>query len=162
MVKCESCNEKCRVYPSFIVKGTTLTLSALIFIAFVYKTSDLSLRKIPQNFCDKNNRIAHSTIYRAIHGLGKSIADNDKIRDSIREIKNRYLPLIEECKVFRMPEKSLYEHTLRRESALRELLLPLANLRFEPHLCKIFYRYIRVSRTVLSGLDPPVSSIYAR
>jgi hypothetical protein len=95
MVKCESCNEKSRVYPSFIVKGTTLTFSALIFITFVYETSNLSLREIPQNFCDENNRIAHSTIYRAMHGLGKSIIGNDKIRENIRELKRRYLPLTE-------------------------------------------------------------------
>ena len=165
IVKCEICGKKYRVYPSFIIKGTTLTLTALIFIAFVYETSGLSLRKIPQKFCYENNIIAHSTIYKAIHGLGKSIADSDnKIRDSIKELKNRYLPSNKEEPGVSAwpPEKSIYEHTLRRETALRELLLPLANLRFEYHFCTLFYKYTRLLKTILSDLDPPISIIYTK
>jgi hypothetical protein len=167
IVQCKICGEKYRVYPSFIIKGTTLTLSALIFIAFIYEYAELVWRDIPENFCYKHNRIAHSTLYKAVHGLGKSIADSDnKIRDGIRDFVNRYLSLTE--KEFSVsiwpPEKSLYEHTLRREAALRELLLPLAtSLKFTDCMfSRLFYTYIKPVRAILSGVDPPVDRLYEK
>jgi hypothetical protein len=75
VIKCEDCGETYRAYPSFVIKGTTLTFSALIFIAFVYEYSGLVWRYIPEQFCCNHDMIAHSTIYKAVHGLGKSIAD---------------------------------------------------------------------------------------
>jgi hypothetical protein len=167
IVQCEICGEVYRVYPSFIIKGTTLTFSALIFVAFIYEKSDLVWRDIPEKFCDEYNQIAHSTLYKAVHGLGKSITDNEnKIRDGIRDFFNRYLSLPEkESEVSVWPsEKSLHEHTLRREAALRELLLPLAAFfKFMDYsFFRLFYTYIRPVRTILSGVDPPVGRLYKK
>jgi len=164
IVRCEICGEKYRIYPSFIIKGTTLTLTALIFIAFIYEYSDLVWRDIPEKFCDEHNRIAHSTLYRAVHGLGKSIGDSDnKIRDAVRDLANRYLSSAERVSVW-PPDKSLYEHTHRRETALREVLLPLAaSFKFADYsFSRLFYTYIKLVRTILSGVDPPIKSIYKK
>ena len=90
IVKCESCGEIYRVYPSFVIKGTTLTLSAPIFIAFVYEYSTLVWRDIPEKYCDEHDKIAHSTLYKAVHELGKSLADNGIIKDGVRELTEKY------------------------------------------------------------------------
>ena len=49
-IKCEACGEIFRVYPTFVISGTTLTLSALILIAFIYEYSNLLWRDLPENF----------------------------------------------------------------------------------------------------------------
>jgi len=165
VVKCEDCGETYRIYPSFVIKGTTLTLSALIFIAFVYEYSGLVWRDIPEQFCCEHDMIAHSTIYKAVHGLGKSIADSDnKIRDAVQNLYDRYLKEsnIELLAAPWPPEKSLYEHTRKREVAIRFLLSSflIAFNRSPLDFLRIFYEYIRAYGFVLSNADPPVSKIY--
>lgn len=166
IVKCEICGEVYRVYPSFIIKGTTLTLSALVFVAFTYESSGFVWRAIPEKFCDEHNMIAHSTLYKAVHGLGKSIVDSDnRIKDGIKELKEKYSHKTnEKSEVFAWhPEKSLHEHTLQREAALRSLLSPLVCLKFT--YCdfpRLFYTYIRPLRLILSNIDPPIQRLYIK
>lgn len=157
LVRCDQCGAMHRVYPSFVLKGTTLTQSALIFIAFIYESSTLTWRAIPDKFCDDTNKIAHSTLFKAVHGLGKSLSVNNKIREAVTELFSRFPPGAEVWPA----EKSHYEHTLEYEHSLREILGAL----FGDELFTFtgfFFRYLRPLRMILSGLSPPVSRLYPR
>jgi hypothetical protein len=89
--------------------------------------------------------IAHSTIYKAVHGLGKSFSDN-KIRDAVQNLYDRY------------------EHTRKYEVAIRFLLssflITFDSSRLD--FLRLFYVYIRSYRLVLSNTDPPVCNIYKK
>ncbi len=154
-IKCDRCGEVHRVYPSFILKGTTLTQTALIFITFIYESSELTWRAIPDKFCDDSNKIAHSTLFKAVHGLGKSLCANSQIRKAITELFSRYLPGTEAWPA----EKSRYEHTLEHEHSLREILLPLFSYETAT-FTGFFFKYLRPLRMILSGLSPPISRLY--
>jgi hypothetical protein len=166
IIKCNLCGEKHRVYPSFVTKGTTLTFRALVFVAFTYESSGLKWRNIPDKFCDEKNKIAHSTLFKAVHGLGKSLTEcNKKIRELIEEliIKYRSPGVEEESNPIWPPEKSRYEHTLKQEVSLREIFFPLAYLKSSyDTLPRLFFRYLFSLRTILSGLSPPVSKLSYR
>jgi hypothetical protein len=166
ILKCISCGEIFRVYPSFIIKGTTLTLSALIFIAFVYESTKLTWRDIPELFCDEHNKIAHSTLYKAVHGFGKSLQDyEDIINKGKTELINKYPSTSEENvkKSVWPPQKSRKENTLQREVALRIFLSPFSILISEKgSFPLLFYTYVRKFRTILSSLSPPVKKLYRK
>lgn len=161
VIKC-TCGEEYRIYPSFVLKGTTLTLAALIFIAFVYESSELTWRDIPEKFCTEEDRIAHSTLYKAIHGLGKSIlVQEEKVREGIKKLQAVYLPQNEAPLPGRPRTKALYEHTREQEAAVHRILLPISyHCMAEPLFAKVFYAYLRPLRMILSSLDPPIWKIY--
>jgi hypothetical protein len=156
------CGEECRVYPSFVLTGTTLTLPALVFIAFVYETSGLTWRNLPEKFCTEEDRIAHSTLYKAVHGLGKRLLEqNQTIQEGIRKLHAAYLPQ----GVTSLPGyprmKALYDHTREREAALLDILLPLCAYNLsEPLFLRVFYHYLKPLRLILSSLDPPTLKMY--
>jgi len=167
IVKCNSCGEIFRVYPSFVIEGTTLTLSALIFIAFAYESSpQLTWRLIPEHFCDEYNKIAHSTLYKAVHGFGKSFNDRESIiKEGKAELINKYSLIAKDKATIPAwpPKKSLKENTQERETALRIVLLPLAYLRLEgDSFPREFFTYIRKFRSIFSTLSPPVKKIYTK
>jgi hypothetical protein len=88
---CNSCIAESRVYPSFVMEGTTLTIQALIFITYVHATSTLTWRDMPEKFCSATNRIAHSTLYTAVHGLGKSLLiQADRVAEGLRRLHATY------------------------------------------------------------------------
>jgi len=164
MIKCNLCGEVHRLYPSFVLKGTTLTLTALIFVTFTYESSNLTWRNIPDKFCDKENKIAHSTVFKAVHGLGKSLTCNKKIREAVEELTRQYQPpnSADESHPAWPPEKSRYEHTLAHEHALRAILHPLIYLKFRDELSSLFFRYLIPLRIILSALSPPISKLSYR
>lgn len=109
--------------------------------------------------------IAHSTIYKAVHGLGKSITDSDdRIRAAIRELHNKYLKDSNKDVTAALwpPEKALYKHTKEREAAIRFLLSPflMGSKNDSSDLPRLFYTYTRAARVILSNSDPPVRKIY--
>gem|GEM_PF-4588938 len=80
---------------------------------------------MPEKFCDENNKIAHSTLYKAVHGLGKSIIEtNDQARKELKALLDEYLPATKESDSSWPLAKSLYEHTINRENAIRKTLFP--------------------------------------
>jgi hypothetical protein len=142
--------------------GTTLTLSALIFVAFVYGSSELVWRDIPEKFCTEEDRIAHSTLYKAVHGLGKSIlVQEEKVWEEIKKLQTAYLPKNEVSLPGRPRIKALYEHTRKREAAVHRILLPLSyHCMTEPLFARVFYAYLRPLRLISSSLDPPIRKLY--
>lgn len=161
VIKC-TCGEEYRIYPSFVLKGSTLTLPALIFVAFAYGSSELTWRDIPGKICTEEDRIAHSTLYKAVHGLGKSmLVQKEKIREGIQKLHAAYLPQNEAALPGLPRTKALYEYTREREAAVHRILLPLSCHRLtEPLFTGAFYTYLRPLRLISSSLDPPVLKLY--
>ena len=122
VLRCSQCGEHIKVIPSFIQHGTTLTLFALIFVAFAYEFFDLTWRDMPEKFCDEDNRIAHSTLYKAVHGLGRLIYSDAEFRKLCEE----HLPAIKTIPNWPIPNwpppKSVYTHTVMREKGVRFLI----------------------------------------
>jgi transcriptional regulator NrdR family protein len=87
-VKSNCCNKKFRIKPSFMVEGTTLTLEALVFCAFAYEIGELTWRGLVDNFCINQEIIAHSTIYRAVHGLGELFIKYAESMENWNELMN--------------------------------------------------------------------------
>lgn len=166
LLKCNSCGEIYRVYPSFVIDGTTLTLSALIFIAFTYESTSLTWRNLPELFCEEHNIIAHSTLYKAVHGFGKGLNEYENIiNEGKTELIMKYLSIPEDKSKNPVwpPKKSRYENTLEREAALRIMLSSLTCLRFEADsFPRLFFTYVRKFRTILSTLSPPVKKLYKK
>jgi hypothetical protein len=162
VVKCQVCHKKFRVYPSFVIKGTTLTFSALVFCAFAYEYSKLTWRDLPEKFCEAIDKIAHSTIFKAVHGIGKYMTDDfDQIREGVAALAERFLP-VDKGSNGTTPSihlKSITEHTIRHELAVREMISPLAATGFRNFIF-FFYTYLRALRKTLSGSDPPISKLY--
>ncbi len=158
ILKCNTCNELYRVYPSFVVKGTTLTLKALAFIAFVYEFSELTWRDIPDKFCDNNDKIAHSTLYKAVYGLGKGMLDDKAVQGKINELNDKYLNISQDTS-FRY--KSRFEHTQKREYIIRKILKPLLMDKLDCKIIRLFYIFLNRFKQILSNMDPPVKKLYA-
>lgn len=160
LVKCNVCDEKYSIYPSFIVKGTTLTLSALIFIAFAYESSDLTWRELPEKFCQENDKITHSTLYKAVHGLGENINRNEKAKNELEKLTAKHLPVIEDPASNWPPPKSLYPHTITREQGVRKSLGLLIFWYATSRFITLFYHYLRHLSRVISILAPPSNRLY--
>ena len=176
-MKCDSCATASRAYPSFVMEGSTLTLQALVFITYVYSTGMLTWRDMVEKFCPETDRIAHSTLYKAVHGLGKSLLiQADKVQEGLRKLHATYahasgdlsgglsgdlsdvaiqaisgIPLV----------KARLPHTRARERALHALILPLSWLRVsEPVFLRAFFVFIKPVRLIQSALSPPIHKLY--
>ena len=184
-MKCDSCGAVSRAYPSFVMEGSTLTLQALIFIAYVYATSTLTWRDMPEKFCAEMDRIAHSTLYTAVHGLGKSLLmQADKVQEGLRKLHAAYAHASGDSSgdlsgdssgdlsgglsnattqaISGTPlVKARLPHTRARERALHALILPLSWLRVsEPVFLRAFFVFIRPVCLIQSALSPPIHKIY--
>ena len=164
VVTCNICNAKYRVYPSFAISGTSLTIFALIFIAFVYERSSLTWRDLPKYFCHVDNVIVHSTLFKAVHGLAGSLCEYYYIvSEGKHELAVKYLPAFgRKHDVAQWPGlKSILAHTIERENALRVFLSDL--LPFDQdndNFFRLFHTYIKKARIILSNVDPPVRKLY--
>lgn len=117
---------------------------------------------MPEKFCTEEDRIAHSTLYKAVHGLGKSIlVQEEKVREGIKKLQIAFLTQNKAPLPGRPHTKALYEHTWEREAAVHRILLPLLyHCIIEPRFASIFYVYLRPLRLISSSLDPPVCKLY--
>ncbi len=182
-MKCAACGMDSRAYPSFIMKGSTLTLPALVFIAYVYATSTLTWRDMPERFCPETDRIAHSTLYKAVHGLGKSLLiQANKVHEGLRKLHAAYahasgdlsggvfsdlssgLPNVTMRTISGIPlVKARLPHTRAQERALHTLVLPLSWVRVsEPFFLRAFFVFIKPVRLIQSALSPPICKLYSR
>lgn len=119
--ECSLCGSRVTVYPSSRVSGTTLTLAAVVFVAFAYEASNLSWRSLASFFCkNEYDRIAHSTLYKAVHGLGQSL----QLKEGIEKMIEMYCPHLAspDGEVKWGDPKSIMDHTRKREYYVRSLL----------------------------------------
>ncbi|MEW5897983.1 MAG: hypothetical protein AB1652_02275, partial [Bacillota bacterium] len=150
-----------RVSPSFLIAGTTLTLSAVAFVAFAYETSGLTWRDLPEKFFDGRDKIAHSTLYRAVHKTGKLLESNRLVAD----LRRRYLPAPKKERIVPLegfgwsPPKSLFTHTIARELGARcfvKELLPGKSGGFT----ELFHRHLDNWNRIFTGWQKPLPLLY--
>lgn len=147
------------VYPSFIIRGTRLTIQALVFIAFVYEKSELTWRGIVDRFCDSKERIAHSTLYRAVHSLGLLLISNESAYHAAEEYLMRF-QIPELNKDIWPPLKSRYEHTRQREERIRQFLQLLYLLLLASGFAAAFFRYLSQVHLFFSQISQPLPRLY--
>lgn len=161
ILRCKTCHQMIKILPSFILRGTTLTLPALIFISFVYEFSELVWRELPEKFCSPNDQIAHSTLYKGIHKLGHLYAINQEVK----KLRQKYLD-VHEDKEEKPPwplPKSLFDHTLCREKGLRNLLAGFLIEHIKQlDFGKIFYPFINALSHLVSRLKTILPKIYGK
>jgi len=157
---CSKCGEHVKVIPSFMQAGTTLTLPALIFVAFAYEFSDLTWRDLPQKFCAEDNRIAHSTLYKAVHGLGRLIQTDSEFRQRCLE----YLPVLKSIPSWPIPNwpppKSIYSHTVLREKGVRLLIRSLRS--YDQHISEVFDRFVIVLERMFVNSNQQIPLLYKK
>lgn len=161
ILRCLICGEWFRVSPSFLIAGTTLTLSAVAFVAFAYETSGLTWRDLPEKFFDGRDKIAHSTLYRAVHKAGKLLESDQLVAD----LRRRYLPAPKRESVIPLegfgwhPPKSLFTHTIARELGARRFvkeLLPGKSGGFT----ELFHRHLDNWNRIFTGWQKPLPLLY--
>lgn len=160
VLRCRQCGEHIKVIPSFIQSGTTLTLPALIFIAFAYEFSSLTWRDLPQKFCAANNRIAHSTLYKAVHSLGRLIHSDAEFRKLCQD----YVPAIKTIPSWPIPNwpppKSVYTHTVIREQGVRLLIRSLWP--YCQHISQVFDRFVIALERLFVNSNKQIPVLYEK
>jgi hypothetical protein len=163
VLRCTQCGEMIKVIPTFLLRGTTLTLPALIFVAFAYIFSDLTWRDLPHKFCSEDNRIAHSTLYKAVHSLGRSLVTDLELRS----LCQKYLPNASSRPNKPVanwpPPKAIYIHTVIRVNGTRLFLKLLwpgrpGNNSFPER----FHRSITALSHVLVKWNKPIPPLYKK
>ncbi len=159
VLRCTQCGQRIKVIPSFLLRGTTLTLPALTFVAFAYMFSDLTWRDLPQKFCSENNRIAHSTLYKAVHSLGQSLTTDSELRS----LCQKYLPTSSRPIANWPPPKALYTRTVIRINGTRSILDSLwpgrpGNNTFPER----FYRSVITLSKAFAKWNKPIPPLYKK
>lgn len=164
IMRCCVCGKHVRVIPTFMVEGTTLTLGALIFLAFVYENTPLAWRSLPEKFCKEGEKIAHSTIYRAVHGMGKNLLENEEVRELyVRWNVSTGMPpdTSGTAQTAWPPKKSQYPHTQHREEAVRNLLtLFLCLIQECAGFINAFVRFMEQICLLFSQMSRPAQRLY--
>ena len=136
---------------------------ALVFISFVYETTDLKWRDIPIVFCHRSEVIAHSTLYKAVHGMAKSLSLHiSVIIKGIQELTDIYQSHDVDPQISgSIKTKSILVHTKARELLIIAFLLNIRPYSSDYNdFPSSFYVYIKKAEIVLSNVDPPVSMLY--
>lgn len=113
---------------------------------------------MPDLFCTEENKIAHSTLYKAVHGLAKNISTHaEEIRKEIQQKYGKNLPDVQETRQ-KMHTKSIKEHTRLREDALHHFLSHFS-WQADPFI-RSFYANLKPFQLILSLHDPPIVKLY--
>jgi hypothetical protein len=119
--------------------------------------SELTWRGIVDRFCDSKERIAHSTLYRAVHSLG--LLGNESAYDVAEEYLMRFqIPELSED--MWPPLKSRYEHTQQREESLRRFLQLLHLLLLASGFAAAFFRYLSQVHLFFSQISQSLPRLY--
>jgi hypothetical protein len=113
---------------------------------------------MPDLFCTDENKIAHSTLYKAVHGLAQNLSTHgEEIRKEIQQKYCKTLPEVKETEQ-KMCTKSVKEHTRLRESALHKFL---SHFLWQPDpFIRSFYANLKPFHLILSLHDPPIVKLY--
>lgn len=155
-ITCIVCDVSCILLPSFVLPGTRLTVTAVAVVALLYEATTISLRAMAEKLCDPFECIAHSTLFRALRGLGQSL--------QVQEVMGQLMAAgAAEEETGWGPAKARLPHTVKEESAVRKLLTPLwrhyvLQTRFHQRLL----RYLDGLYTLFHTLHIAVSRIYPR
>jgi len=167
--ECSKCGCKIKVIPSFMVKGTRLTLEALCLVTVAKEVSGLSWRNLRDLLCDGvDGWCAHSTLYEAVHRVGKFLAES---KEELFELCRQLQPPPELTVLktestedgFCAPSARL-DHTLAREMGARCLVSGLV-AEGRSRLSKFigfFFDHLRRWSLVWSVWRKPIPLLYQR
>jgi len=169
-IQCEACQTRYRAYPDFLVPGTTLTLPAVVFTAYVYETTPLTWRDLVEMWCDEPNRMAHSTLYKAVHALALALitpAGRVWITQlAVLFVSESLFPAITPIRGYieeELRHKSRFPHTRIREEALHHLFRPLlVRLSQFRDPVRILSAYGRCMQTMQPALSTLLGRLYIR
>lgn len=145
---CRTCKCKVRLRPSFLLQGTRLTLEAVVFVTFAKEVGGLTWRALPDFFCAADDKCAHSTLYIAVHKVGKFF------NEQVGELARRFCPsqIDPALEILRVTVKgngflaptARFRHTWERELSARYLVVGLLPQgRFAPvRFGALFYRHV--------------------
>jgi hypothetical protein len=155
IVECKCCCEKIKIIPSFLIKGTRLTLSALTIVSIFYHTIPKeSWRSLNEKICYSCDNIAHTTLYRGYHALGKNLKDskellkeilNNDTKSTFEEVNNIHQKArkkntkIREKMVIKLFLMLLLSIPKESNKFLKKCFMILENLVYKIILYKIFY-----------------------
>lgn len=143
-LSCRTCGAAVLLEPSFLMEGTTLTVQAVAFIAFAYENSGLTWRELSVAVCEEDTPIAHSTLFKAVQGLG------ERGRQMVESLKAN---LRAEFPPGWPPRKSRKPHTIAREYAVRWLFTGmLESLRSAGRFVECFFRQVHALRNALGNI----------
>ncbi len=125
VMKCPKCGQHFYVIPSFIVKGTTLTLRTILFVILLYESGlhfkEKCTWRLLADTLRGGTKIVHSVLYKAVHALGLTIESDQEIQ-RLMLLYPEIFPQTEEVKEAWPPEKSIKKSTKKRELGARRIL----------------------------------------
>jgi hypothetical protein len=166
-VKNDCCDNKFRIKPSFMVKGTRLTLEALVFCAFAYEIGGLTWRRLVDKFCKNEDIIAHSTLYRAVHGLGeflksaeatKKWKDIMELKDSVVEVDMESYDKSEGSKAqYSKKQRAIKQNAQERLNKIREFLMHLLIVeQLTKDILKSYIRFMNFTYRFVNEIKNPI------
>jgi len=176
IVACGVCGYEVRIEPSFKLKGSRLTLGAIAFITFAREVGGLKWRTMTELFCSEYDRCAHSTLYVAVHKVGKLLSNEvQELCQRFGVARNEVSPgtscgdyvlcgmidLNVESRDF-SPPICHFSHTFEREMGARLLVSRLVPRgRFGPgRFSELFVRYIEAWNRVFSKWKTALPRLY--
>jgi hypothetical protein len=160
---CTACSEKIKISPSFCLRGTRLTLQALAFIGFIYETTELTWRDLPEKLCAGNNKIAHSTLYKVVHSVGKLMATKQEIQKLHLQYQPPGDPAQMDPPSLWQPPKSIFTYTVAREKGLRFFLTNLLpGKTLHKKFLTYFYHWIHFSNRLFTKWNKTIPNIYSK
>lgn len=163
---CMACGLRVRLKPSFIIEGTRLTLEALVFVTLAKEVGGLTWRSLSELFCAAGEKCAHSTLYTAVHKIGKLF--REQVRDLSRHFDppgtDHVLDLLHapvRCGCFAAPT-ALFRRTLKRELGARFLVAPLLPAgRFSAaRFNELFYRHVDAWSRMMTNWKKSLPPLY--
>lgn len=110
-------------------------------------------------FCENEDRIAHSTLYRAVHSLGLLLTSSKPAYRIAEEYLMRFqIPQLG-ADIW-SPLKSRYEHTRQRECGIRHFLQVLCLLLLASGFAAAFFRYLSQVHLFFSQFSQPLPQLY--
>lgn len=157
-VTCSTCGAKCKVLPLFILPGTSLTVRALAVVAMVYEATGISWRKLVDKLCREFECIAHSTLFRAVRGLGKSLL----VQEVMEQFEDSLMIVEEKREQHWRSLKSIKEHTIAEEGTVRVLLGALLPRLSNKDFLLAFSRYINKLHRTFRKIGISLAKLYPR
>jgi hypothetical protein len=130
ILECLQCGCKIKVIPSFLIKGTRLTMEAQCFVTLCKEVSGMTWRDLCTLLSGGKHVCAHSTLYVAVHGIGKFLSEQHKelfqwAGQFVKPAPDSALLKFEASSDGFAPPSARFVHTLDREMGARCLVFGL-------------------------------------
>jgi len=167
--RCERCRCKIKIVPACLIKGTRLTLEALVFTTLAKEISGISWRELCDLLCSDGDGCVFSTLYEAVHRVGKFL-DSEKMElfEWARRVSNTapepYLLRTEAITEGFGPLSARYDHTISREMSARSLVggLVADGILYAINFIGLFSAHISLWSQIWSAWSKAIPPLYQR